>query len=42
VPNHVFGWGRLDIPAAYAVASERMDPVLARRVGAPRVLPPRQ
>ena len=42
VPNPVFGWGRLDIPAAYALATERMDAVLARKVRTTRVLSPRQ
>jgi subtilisin family serine protease len=41
VPNPVFGWGRLDIPHAYALAPGREAPVLAPDGRATRTLPAR-
>ncbi|MEP6995276.1 MAG: S8 family serine peptidase [Acidobacteriota bacterium] len=44
VPNVIFGWGRLDIPSAWALAvlaTQRIDPLLAQPDRATRVLPPR-
>jgi subtilisin family serine protease len=43
VPNAVFGWGRLDVGSAVAMASPvgRADPRVLDRPGAPRVVAPR-
>ena len=41
VPNIVFGWGRLDVAAAYGLATKRIDPLLVRRTRETRVLPAR-
>jgi subtilisin family serine protease len=42
VPNPVFGWGRLDVASAYALArTERLPPLLVHDPRATRVLPPR-
>jgi serine protease AprX len=42
IPNPIFGWGRLDIAAAHALATARVEPELPASVRpAPRVLPPR-
>jgi subtilisin family serine protease len=42
VPNPIFGWGRLDVAGAYAMArTERVQPLLPQDSRATRVLPPR-
>jgi serine protease AprX len=41
VPNIVFGWGRLDIAAAFALATGRGIPELVPQVRATRILPTR-
>ena len=41
VPNIVFGWGRLDIAAAFGLATARIDPTLVREIHETRVLAPR-
>jgi serine protease AprX len=41
VPNPVFGWGRLDVASAYALATERLHPLPVHDSRSTRVLPPR-
>lgn len=42
VPNPVFGWGRLDVAHAYALAIGRGEPTLAPEARSTRTLPPRE